>query len=184
MTRLGFVGLFLLCARGVLGDVDSLWPLPSSVANLNGNSINLDSSFLFFPEADYGDVVNNAISRYADLINVPQTSSGGLTECTLRAESADIGAIIGADESYHILTSNIDGTCSISATTIWGLLRGMETFSQLLVRDTETVKLLYGDVDINDEPRFPHRGLMIDTARHFISVDTIKKVIDSLPINK
>lgn len=37
---------------------------------------------------------------------------------------------------------------------------------------------------IVDFPRFSYRGLMIDTARHFVSVKTIKKMIDLLAQNK
>ena len=34
---------------------------------------------------------------------------------------------------------------------------------------------------IEDKPRFPHRGLMMDTARHFQPIESILRMIDSLP---
>ena len=37
-------------------------------------------------------------------------------------------------------------------------------------------------VIIRDEPRFRHRGFMVDSGRHFFSVDEIKKVIDMMAI--
>jgi hexosaminidase len=37
---------------------------------------------------------------------------------------------------------------------------------------------------IEDEPAFPYRSIMIDTSRHYLSVDTIKKTIDSMILNK
>ena len=37
---------------------------------------------------------------------------------------------------------------------------------------------------IQDRPRFPHRGLMIDTGRHFQPLASIRSVIDSLPYAK
>ena len=35
-----------------------------------------------------------------------------------------------------------------------------------------------------DEPRFHYRGLMIDTARHFIPIPILKKQIDTMAYNK
>ena len=37
---------------------------------------------------------------------------------------------------------------------------------------------------ISDQPAFPHRGIMIDTARHFLSLDTIYQTIDAMMYNK
>jgi len=37
---------------------------------------------------------------------------------------------------------------------------------------------------INDEPRFIYRGMMLDAARHFRSVDYIKKLLDQLALLK
>jgi len=37
---------------------------------------------------------------------------------------------------------------------------------------------------ISDKPRFAHRGLMIDTARHYESLASIRGIIDSLPYAK
>lgn len=37
---------------------------------------------------------------------------------------------------------------------------------------------------IVDKPRFAYRGLLVDTARHFIPVPILKKQIDSMAYNK
>ena len=42
----------------------------------------------------------------------------------------------------------------------------------------------YAPVTLNDSPRYLHRGLMIDTARHYLSVSEILRMIDSLVMNK
>jgi hexosaminidase len=62
----------------------------------------------------------------------------------------------------------------------------METFTQLLIRDSETmqVKTLVAPVEIDDFSRFAHRGMLIDTARHYLPFETVLQVIDSLPMNK
>jgi len=76
------------------------------------------------------------------------------------------------------------------ANTAWGILRGLETFTHLFKRNLILNRLELiensstNDIIINDQPRFKHRGILIDTARHYLSIDIIKQVIDSLVINK
>ena len=76
------------------------------------------------------------------------------------------------------------------ANTAWGILRGLETFTHLFKRNMILNRLELidssstNDIIINDQPRFKHRGILIDTARHYLSIDIIKQVIDSLVINK
>ena len=35
-----------------------------------------------------------------------------------------------------------------------------------------------------DEPRYPYRGFMLDTSRHFFSLDSILKLIDAMAVAK
>ena len=70
---------------------------------------------------------------------------------------------------------------SLSAATVWGALRGLESFTQLVVFDFEagSYALEGGATTIVDRPRFVHRGLMIDTARHWQPVASIRGIVDS-----
>lgn len=69
--------------------------------------------------------------------------------------------------------------------SIWGILRGLETFSQLLVKNYLNETLLFANqTTIIDRPRFPHRGLLVDTARHYISPGILRKILDGMSINK
>jgi len=69
---------------------------------------------------------------------------------------------------------------------VYGAMHGLETFSQLVLFDfdTQTYILPEAPWSIDDAPRFPHRGLMIDTARHFLTLRAIKHMIDSLTYAK
>jgi hexosaminidase len=83
---------------------------------------------------------------------------------------------VGEDESYR-LTITEEGIRLQAATDI-GALRGLETFLQLLTLDERGVTM--PEVSIFDEPRFEWRGLMIDSSRHFMPVDMIKRNLDGM----
>lgn len=82
------------------------------------------------------------------------------------------------------ISVEITGAARISATTIWGALRGLETFSQLIWRDETAFgnnPYYYVNVtEIEDFPRYPHRGLMIDTARHYVDIPVIYTLLDGM----
>lgn len=65
-----------------------------------------------------------------------------------------------------------------SATDL-GALRGLETLLQLIGNGGRLPLL-----EIEDQPRFRWRGLLIDSVRHFFSVDTIKRQLDGMAAAK
>ena len=83
---------------------------------------------------------------------------------------------LGEDESYR-LTITSDGLALQAATDI-GALRGLETFLQLVTLDDRGVTV--PEIAIYDEPRFPWRGLMIDSSRHFMPVGMVKRNLDGM----
>lgn len=171
-------------AVAVLGAQPPIWPLPSSIVS-EGSALSLDHSFKFTSTKNYGSVINKAIDRYTHLINVPSGSTGSLKACKISvAKSGDV-EIVNSDESYE-LNVDADGSCAISSQTVWGALRGMESFTHFLVRNsaTNSVDTVSSVIDIKDAPRFGHRGMLIDTARHYLTTDTIRKVIDAMPMSK
>ncbi|XP_028129769.2 probable beta-hexosaminidase fdl isoform X2 [Diabrotica virgifera virgifera] len=91
------------------------------------------------------------------------------------------------DESYtlSVTKSNSNITVNISSTTYFGARHGLETLSQLIWLDSVSQKLLiYHDISIRDKPMFPHRGLMVDTARNFFPMKQLLKVVDGMAANK
>ncbi len=83
---------------------------------------------------------------------------------------------LGEDESYTLEVAS--SGAKLSAPTSLGILRGLETFLQL-VRTTPEGFSVPG-VTIQDKPRFPWRGLMIDVGRHFIPLDVLKRNLDGM----
>ena len=89
------------------------------------------------------------------------------------------------DESYELLIST-DGESTISAKTVYGVLRALESLSQLVLFDYDEEQYLISNspVSIKDMPRYPHRGLLLDTSRHFQPLSEIERTIDALSYAK
>jgi hexosaminidase len=81
------------------------------------------------------------------------------------------------DEAYSL---KIDASQALlTAATEWGVLRGLATLAQLSAARRTLVGVL-----IADSPRFTWRGLMVDVARHFISVATLLRTLDAMALVK
>lgn len=80
----------------------------------------------------------------------------------------------GAPESYRIAVD--EASAAVTAPDAAGLFYGAHTLGQLICADGEGWAI--PAVTIDDAPRFGYRGLMLDVARHFFDVATVKAVID------
>jgi hexosaminidase len=89
------------------------------------------------------------------------------------------------DESYN-LTVSTEGDVKLTAVSSIGVLRGLETFSQLFYHHSSGKAWYtpFAPVSVQDAPKFPHRGVMMDTARHFFPVPDILRTIDAMSWNK
>ncbi|KAK8146007.1 N-acetyl-glucosamine-6-phosphate deacetylase [Beauveria asiatica] len=89
------------------------------------------------------------------------------------------------DESYS-LNVTIDGRASIQANSSVGVMRGLETFSQLFFKHSAggAWYTTRAPVIIADAPKFPHRGMVLDVSRHWFAVEDIKHTIDALAMTK
>ncbi|SZF03668.1 unnamed protein product [Blumeria hordei] len=89
------------------------------------------------------------------------------------------------DESYKISIAE-DGQSEISAATNHGILRALETMTQLFYKHSSDkgVYTNQAPIMIVDAPKFTHRGLNMDVARNWFPVRDILRTIDALSMNK
>ena len=80
------------------------------------------------------------------------------------------------DESYVLEVTS--GGATLQARTTVGALRGLETALQLIGADSTGWFL--PSVRIEDRPRFPWRGLLIDVSRHWQPPEVIKRQLDGM----
>ena len=83
---------------------------------------------------------------------------------------------LGEDESYALEVTS--SGAQLNAPTTLGVMRGLQTFLQLVQMTPQGFAV--PAVAIQDKPRFPWRGLMIDCGRHFMPVEVIKRNLDGM----
>ena len=91
------------------------------------------------------------------------------------------------DESYN-LTVGTDGSASLTAVSSTGVLRGLETFTQLWYLHSRGKSVGYymntAPLSIADAPRWRHRGLNLDLSRNWMGKEQVFRQIDALAWNK
>ncbi len=90
-------------------------------------------------------------------------------------------------ESYQLYIKK--DSIYLNAKTAAGAFRGVQTLRQLIPEQsndtlTDHPLWLIPSGKIYDEPLFEYRGAMLDVARHFFTVDEVKKFIDILAYYK
>ncbi|OKY26778.1 family 20 glycosylhydrolase [Thalassotalea sp. PP2-459] len=84
------------------------------------------------------------------------------------------------DESYQLTLDNQQ--VLLEAKSDFGALHGVATLTQLLYQAKSNQVL--AQLTIKDLPRFPWRGFMLDSVRHFISIDAIKRQLRGMAAAK
>ncbi|KAI5643382.1 glycosyl hydrolase family 20, catalytic domain-containing protein [Phthorimaea operculella] len=84
-------------------------------------------------------------------------------------------------ESYKLEVTTIS---TLNSSSVWGIIRGIETFSQLFYLTKGFKQIHINQTLIHDRPNYPHRGLLLDTGRHFLSVQSILRTLDAMAMNK
>ncbi len=87
-------------------------------------------------------------------------------------------SIPGVDENESYRIDITRRQALLTAPTVVGALRGLETLLQLL--DADRNGYFLPGVQIDDQPRFPWRGLLIDVARHFQTMEVLKRNLDAM----
>jgi hexosaminidase len=109
-------------------------------------------------------------------IDMKVTDSATATLVVQAAAGTKAVQELGEDESYRLEISS--SGARLTAPTTLGVMRGLQTFLQL--ERTTSAGFAVPAVTIEDSPRFPWRGLMIDVGRHFIPLDVLKRNLDGM----
>ena len=167
---------------------ESLTPKPVSSVLADG-TFELDAETSIVLEGtelkDIGEFLAAKL-RPATGFNLPVVVEDGAESNVISLTTAGADPKWG-EEGYQ-LAINEDGI-NLTANTPEGLFRGVQTFRQLLPETIEAATKQDGQWQIAtgtilDYPNYEWRGAMLDVARHFFSVEDVKRYIDLISYYK
>lgn len=158
-------------------------PEPATVHQEGGDlmlSANMGVAYARFRDARLEAGVDRMLRRLEYVSGLPQGAKGADAIVVDVADADGAVQSVEEDESYSLTVS--PAQVKLSARTVVGALRGMETLLQLVECEHGACRL--PGVSIDDAPRFRWRGLMIDVSRHFEPVSVIERTLDGMAMVK
>ena len=181
---MAFTAVITLGPPSAQAQTYNLMPQPAELAPGSGRLV-IDGSFRVALEGYQEPRLEAAAARLIRRLSL-QTGipfRGGLEndpgKATLVLHCDHAGEAVQSvreDESYQLDVT--PERARLTAPTPVGVLRGMETFLQLVELDAQGFSV--PALRITDRPRFPWRGLMIDVCRHWMPEDVLKRNIDAM----
>jgi hexosaminidase len=154
-----------------LGDVI---PAPAQVRPVPAADFTIHSGTAIHALAATREIADQlaAVLRAATGYPVPVSETVGAISLLLDGAEPDLGA-----EGYRLdIAADL---ITVIANAPAGLFAAVQTLRQFVpVSGVGDVTLPGGQ--IVDAPRFPYRGVMLDVARHFFTVDEVKSYIDAI----
>ncbi|KAK2576822.1 hypothetical protein KPH14_005456 [Odynerus spinipes] len=197
-----FAGSWVLPTEG------EIWPMPNERVLRDEFYLLRPSTFLFQVNTANCDIIDEAIERYKGIIQtdarIARYAGEGQPRKSVRDDAFFKGTLTGLDirltnpcghtgeywphlymnESYTLEINETSVTGNLSADSVWGVLRGLETFSQILVPSGDGPILKVKCQRIVDTPKLRHRGLLLDTSRHYLPISDILLTLDAMSYNK
>ncbi|MFW5725461.1 MAG: beta-N-acetylhexosaminidase [Bacteroidota bacterium] len=171
----------------------SIIPEPVLMEKKRG-SFRLDGNIeLLYP--DTSQVMARHASRLAEYLGrlpgmqVSIMSYNAASELPKRGIVLALGSALQKKEGYVLEVSN--RRILVQGEDLAGVFYGLQSLRQLLPTQMEDpdmaaalVNVKVDGVYIEDYPLFPYRGMHLDVARHFFSVEFVKKYLDLMALHK
>ncbi len=183
MRRLLLMTTIAVSGFAAPAEPPALMPMPLKLETGAG-ALAIDQRFTVaatLADARLEGALNRLVTRLSRQTGmaIPRGKPAAGRRATLRVECAARGPLyptLGEDESYQLEVAS-EGAL-LKAATVDGALRGLETFAQLVVPGASGFEA--PAVHIDDRPRFPWRGLMLDVSRHWMPVEVVERNLDAM----
>ncbi len=155
----------------------NVMPLPAK-ADIQNDTLKL-TSFNYYFKGRNEARISRALIRMFDALGIVGTSVHKESEANLIIdfihESDSVQKAI-EDESYTLTITK--SSIILASGYEYGILRGLETLKQLCNNARGTFEFTQGKIE--DRPRYPWRGIMIDVSRHWIPKDVILRNLNAM----
>lgn len=173
-----FVSLFCLCVSAkTLHTADwQVIPLPKQVTATGGQPFVLSAkTTVFYADGDAKQKRNAEFlaSYIKEMTGIGVTTTTRMSSNQIRLS---IASLQGGNEAYRMKVNK--KVVELEGTTHAGVFYGMQTIMKALPIVQDAKQVLLPAADIADAPRFAYRAFLIDSGRHFFSVEYLKKLID------
>jgi hexosaminidase len=157
-------------------------PVPAHVTQGEGDFF-IDGSFGIALKGHEEPRLERARRRFLDILSketgIPLWHEAIVNQPHFMIQTSGPSAAVqklGEDESYHLQISTTD--VQLKAPNPIGVIRGLQTFLQLVRVTPKGFSVPV--VTIDDTPRFPWRGLLIDSGHRFVPIDAVKRNLDGM----
>jgi hexosaminidase len=177
------IASILLFAAPLFAATPALMPLPVKMETAPGN-LPINANFIVETvggaNARLAPAVRSflaRVSRQTGVLYAPvPPSSADAHRLTIDCAGGPEYPTLGEDESYTLDVSGAEAR--IKAATAEGAIHGLATLAQLIQPGPDGFHV--SGVHIEDQPRFPWRGLMLDVCRHWMPVEVVKRNLDAM----
>ena len=161
----------------------NVMPLPAKV-QVGSGTLRIDAGFTLAFAGFREPRLERAAQRFLEQLH----RETGIVFTNAPANAAKAALVVATDHAskpvqepgeYESYTLELTPSgAKLHAATPLGTLHGLQTFLQLVAITPDGFAA--PAVNIQDQPRFPWRGLMIDVSRHFMPVDVLKRNLDGM----
>ncbi|KAL7745812.1 hypothetical protein ACLKA6_010006 [Drosophila palustris] len=177
------------------GKYGSIWPMPTGDCSLSHDRVHFDPWKVRFNVVAPNPVTTQFL-RETNRLFVSNLLKECTRNCTLTASKevlvkatvneSSLNLDWSTDESYMMVVRTTDTASfvDIKAPTVYGARHAFETLSNLVTGSLANGLLLVSAARIHDSPAYPHRGLLLDTARNFVPLRYIRSTLDAMAASK
>lgn len=179
--------LLLSCQdkKDILPNEYNLIPLPNEITITSGKLIIQDKMTVSMPSDSTSIILFNYLKDVLKNTSIDLVMASVADNSSLNFVVDD--SLSGEAYSLDITSDQIEIKSNYTGA---GFFYGIQTLIQLMpaeILDTSKKgisKIELPAVSINDAPRFPYRGAMMDVARNFLPKETVLKFIDMMAVYK